>query len=197
MKPKEVVEIIEPKKIIVGNKKAPITIMEFVDYESDECAKVNEVVAALLETYPDKVNLNIRHFPLLKIHQKAHKAAEAAIAIGQESGELLWEMHKELFRNRKNLGIISLKSYAKDIGTGNKKFLDEIINGMYGWNVQDDLNEGIKMGVTNVPTFFINGVLFDKEPTFKNLSAHIASLSEKGGDKKKVEVKKAKVASLN
>jgi protein-disulfide isomerase len=197
MKPKEVVEIIEPKKIIVGNKKAPITITEFVDYESDECAKVNEVVAALLETYPDKINFNFRHFPLLKIHQKAHKAAEAAIAIGQEGGELLWEMHKELFRNRKNLGVISLKSYAKDIGTTNKKFLEDIINGTYGWTVQDDLNEGIKMGVTTVPTFFINGVMFDKEPTFKNLSAHIASLSDKAGDKKKVEVKKVKAASLN
>jgi protein-disulfide isomerase len=193
MKPKEVVEIIEPKKIIVGNKKAPITIMEFVDYESDDCAKVNEVVAALLETYPDKVNLNVRHFPLLKIHQKAHKAAEAVIAIGQESGELMWEMHKELFKYRKNLGIISLKSYAKDIGTGNKKFLDELINGMYGWNVQVDLAEGMKMGVTTVPTFFINGVLFDKEPTLKNFTSYIASISDKGTEtKKKAEVKKVK-----
>ena len=58
MKPKEVVEIIEPKKIIVGNKLAPITIMQFGDYESEECAKVNEVVAALLEAYPDSVNFN-------------------------------------------------------------------------------------------------------------------------------------------
>ena len=49
---------------------------------------------------------------------------------------------------------------------------------MYGWNVQDDLRDGIKMGVTTVPTFFINGELFDKEPTFKNLSSHIANLAD-------------------
>ncbi|MBC7721908.1 MAG: thioredoxin domain-containing protein [Pedobacter sp.] len=195
MKPKEVVEIIEPKKIIVGDKKAPVTIMQFGDYESEECAKVNEVVAALLETYPDKVNFNFRHFPLLKIHQKAHKAAEAAICAAQESPEMFWELHKELFKNRRNLGIISLKSYAKEVGTSNKKFLDELINGMYGWNVQDDLKEGIQMGVTTVPTFFINGELFDKEPTFKNLSSYILALSDKGGEVKKTVAKKAKVVA--
>lgn len=195
MKPKEVVEIIEPKKIIVGDKKAPITIMQFGDYESEECAKVNEVVAALLETYPDKVNFNFRHFPMLKIHQKAHKAAEAAICAAQESPEMFWELHKELFKNRRNLGIISLKSYAKEVGTSNKKFLDELINGMYGWNVQDDLKEGIQMGVTNVPTFFINGELFDKEPTFKNLSSYILGLSDKGDESKKTVAKKAKVVT--
>lgn len=195
MKPKEVVEIIEPKKIIVGDKKAPVTIMQFGDYESEECAKVNEVVAALLETYPDKVNFNFRHFPLLKIHQKAHKAAEAAICAAQESPEMFWELHKELFKNRRNLGIISLKSYAKEVGTSNKKFLDELINGMYGWNVQDDLKEGIQMGVTTVPTFFINGELFDKEPTFKNLSSYILALSDKGGEVKKPVAKKAKVVA--
>ncbi len=196
MKPKEVVEIIEPKKIIVGNKQAPITIMQFGDYESEECAKANEVVAALLETYPDKVNFNFRHFPLLKIHQKAHKAAEAAICAAQESPERFWELHKELFKNRKNLGTISLKSYAKEVGTTNKKFLEELINGMYGWNVQDDLRDGMKMGVTTVPAFFINGVLFDKEPTFKNLSSYITNLVDTKQKKVVPAVKKVKT-SLN
>lgn len=181
---KEIVEIIEPKKIIVGDVNAPVELMQFGDYESVDCAKANEVVAAILEAFPGKVKFIFRHFPLLKIHQKAHKAAEAAIAAGQEGK--FWEMHKEIFKHQRNLGIISLKSYAKEIGTTNKKFLDELISGTYGWHVQGDLQEGMKMGVTKLPAFFVNGKSFDQEPTLKNLTAHINTLI----DKKKV-VKKA------
>lgn len=188
---KEIVEIIEPKKIIVGNVDAPVEIMQFGDYESADCAKANEVVSALLENYAGKVKFIFRHFPLLKIHQKAHKAAEAAIAAGQEGK--FWEMHKEIFSHQRNLGIISLKSYAKEIGTTNKKFLDELISGTYGWHVQGDLQEGIKMGVTKLPAFFINGKAFDGEPTLKNLSAHINSLL----DKKKTPAKKAVSKAVN
>ncbi len=191
---KEIVEIIEPKKIIVGDVNAPVELMQFGDYESVECAKANEVVEAILEAYPGKVKFIFRHFPLLKIHQKAHKAAEAAIAAGQEGK--FWEMHKEIFKHQRNLGIISLKSYAKDIGTTNKKFLDDLIGGMYGWQVQGDLQEGMKMGVTKVPTFFVNGKIFDQEATVKTLSAHINGLL----DKKKVAKKpasKVKEPSLN
>ncbi len=198
MKAKEVIEIIEPKKMVVGNSKAPITIMQFGDYESEACAKANEVVEALLENYPDKVNFIFRHFPLLKIHQKAHKAAEAAIAAGQEGK--FWEMHKELFNNRKNLGVISLKSYAKEIGTTNKNFLDQLINGTYGWHVQDDLNEGIKMGVTKLPAFFINGKFFEQEPTLKNLSNYIQGLDDTPKTKavkKPIASDKKMSASLN
>lgn len=193
MKQKEIVEIIEPKKIIVGDVNAPITLMEFGDYESEACAKANEVVAALLEAYPDKVKFIFRHFPQLKIHQKAHKAAEAAIAAGQEGK--FWEMHKEIFSNQRNLGVISLKSYAREIGTTNKKFLDELINGTYGWHVQGDLQEGIKMGVTKLPAFFINGKAFDQEPTFKNLNAYIKGLLET--KKPKARTVAAKSAALN
>ena len=64
---KEIVEIIEPKKIIVGDVNAPVELMQFGDYESIECAKANEVVEAILEAYPGKVKFIFRHFPLLKI----------------------------------------------------------------------------------------------------------------------------------
>lgn len=192
---KEIVEIIEPKKIIVGDVHAPVEIMQFGDYESVDCAKANEVVASLLETYAGKVKFIFRHFPQLKIHQKAHKAAEAAIAAGQEGK--FWEMHKEIFSHQRNLGIISLKSYAKEIGTTNKKFLDELISGTYGWQVQGDLQEGIKMGVTKLPAFFINGKAFEQEPTLKNLSAHINSLLDKKKPAKKSTSKAGVNPSLN
>jgi protein-disulfide isomerase len=94
-------------------------------------------------------------------------------------------MHNELFANRRNLGVISLKAHAREAGVVNKKFLDELINGTYGVYVQDDLREGLKLGVKTVPAFFVNGQKFEQEPTFKNLSAHIQALL----DKKKVKAK--------
>lgn len=174
MRKAEVVEIIEPRDIFTGDANAPITLMEFGDYESEECAKANDVVKELLEKYPGKIKFIFRHFPLLKYHQKAHKAAEAAIAAGQEGK--FWEMHQAIFKYRRNLGVTSLKLYAREAGVTSKKLLDELINGMYGWQVQGDLTEGKKLGVTTIPTFFINDILFDQPPTYKNLSTFIDGL---------------------
>ncbi|MGI8635976.1 MAG: DsbA family protein, partial [Segetibacter sp.] len=91
MKKAEIVEVIPSKKILVGEKDAPVTLMEFGDYESEACAKANEVVKKIMLAFPGKVNFIFRHFPLLKLHQKAHKAAEASLAAAQEGK--FWDMH--------------------------------------------------------------------------------------------------------
>jgi protein-disulfide isomerase len=174
MKKAEVVEVIPSKKIIVGDKNAPVTLMQFGDYESVACAEAQIVVKAILEAFPTEVKFTFRHFPLLRVHQKAQKAAEASLAAAQEGK--FWEMHNELFTNRHSLGVISLKGHARDVGVKSKKFLDELLNGLYGVHVQDDLREGLKLGITDIPAFFINGKKFEQEPTFKNLSNHIKSL---------------------
>ena len=88
-------------------------------------------------------------------------------------------MHQYIFKHRNNLGVISLKSYAREVGVKDKKFLDNLMNSYYGWFVQDDLREGIEMGVTEIPCLFINGVLLDKDPTRKNLEAAINELLTK------------------
>ena len=83
MKAKEVVEIIEPKNVFVGNPQAPVTLMEFGEYENEDCAKANEVVKKLLIEFGDKLKFNFRHFPLTKIHQRSMKAGEAAVGAAQ------------------------------------------------------------------------------------------------------------------
>lgn len=163
--------VIEPKDVFIGHPDAPITITEFADYETESAAEAHEVVKAILKKYNGKVKFNFRHFPLLRIHQKAHKAAEAAIAAAQE-GKFL-EMHEMLLNNRRNLGTISLKLYAKDIGSTNKHFLSELINGKYGWYVQDDLKEGIDRGVREIPAFFVNNKKIDGLVTAKKLKTEI------------------------
>ena len=184
---KDEIEIIEPKDIFVGKKDAPITLMEFGDYESEACAKVNEVVRQILEEFDGKVRLNFRHFPLTKIHQRSLKASEAAVAAGQEGK--FWEMHNILFANRRNLGTTSLKLHSKEAGVNNKKFLDDLVNATYGWQVQGDLKEGINRGVKDVPAFFINDEPFTGKPTFENLSKAIEDALKKS--KKKTTTKQS------
>lgn len=174
---KEEIEIIEPKDIFVGDKDAPVTLMEFGDYESEACAKVNEVVRQLLEEYEGKIRLNFRHFPLTKIHQRSLKASEAAVAAAQDGK--FWEMHNILFANRRNLGTTSLKLHSKEAGVSNKKFLDDLVNATFGWQVQGDLKEGINRGVKDVPAFFINDEPFVGKPTFENLSKAIDAALKK------------------
>lgn len=178
---KEIEEIIEPKDVFVGKKDAPVTLMEFGEYESEECAKVNEVVKQILENYEDKVRFNFRHFPQTRIHQRSLKAAESAIAAAQEGK--FWEMHNVLFQNRRNLGTTSLKLHSKDAGVKNKNFLEELVNGTYGWQVQDDLKYGLDLGVKEVPAFFVNGIMVKGKTTYALLSSAIDE-ALKGAQKK-------------
>lgn len=193
---KDDVVIIEPREIFVGKKEAPVTLMEFGEYENEECAKVNEVVKQLLEEFEGKIKFQFRHFPLTLIHQRSLKASESAVAAAQEGK--FWEMHNVLFNNRRNLGTTSLKLHSKEAGVKNKKFLDDLVNGVYGWQVQDDLKEGINRGVKELPAFFINDVPFSGKPTFANLSAAIESALKKTKSAKpaakKVAVKAAPTA---
>jgi len=183
---KEIEIIIEPKDVFVGDEDAPVTLMEFGEYESEACAKANEVVKQLLEEYDGKLKFNFRHFPQTKIHQRALKASEAAVAAVQEGK--FWEMHNVLFQNRRQLGTVSLKLHSREAGISNKKFLEDLVNGKYGWQVQDDLKEGIDRGVKDVPTFFINEELLTGKPSFENLSKMIDAALKKA--KRKTPEKK-------
>lgn len=178
---KDDVIIIEPKEIFVGKKDAPVTLMEFGEYESEDCAKANEIVKQLLEEYEGKIRFQFRHFPLTLIHQRSLKASESAVAAAQEGK--FWEMHNVLFSNRRNLGTTSLKLYSKEAGIKNKKFLDDLVNGVYGWQVQDDLKEGLNRGVKEIPAFFINDVPLTGKPTFTNISNAIETALKKAKKK--------------
>ena len=185
LKAKEVVEIISPKERFVGNKNAPVTLVEFGEYENEDCAKANEVVKKLLEEFDGKIRFQFRHFPLTRIHQRSMKAGEAAVAASQ-AGKF-WEMHNILFDNRRQLGTTSLKLYSKEAGVVNKHFLDDLLNSTYGWQVMNDLNEGIDRGISEIPAFFINGEKLTTKPTYENLSKNITSALRKA--KRKAPVK--------
>lgn len=168
------IEIISPKEFWVGDKNATVSLVEFGDYESEACAKANEVVKKLLVEFDGKLKFNFRHFPLTKIHQRSMKAAEASVAAGQEGK--FWDMHNILFAHRRQLGTVSLKIYAKEVGVENKRLLTELVDSVYGWSVRNDLLEGLDKGVRDVPTFFINNELYEGRPTFEGMKRVIGEL---------------------
>jgi protein-disulfide isomerase len=178
---KEVIEIIPSKEIFVGNPEATVTITEFGEYENEDCAKANEVVKKILDEYEGKVKFNFRHYPQTKIHQRSMKAAEASLAAAQ-SGKF-WEMHNLLFENRRNLGTTSLKLYSKEAGVVNKQFLDQLIESVYGWEVRNDFEEGVELGVKDIPAFFINDEMVKGKVSFENLSKEIEAALKKSKKK--------------
>lgn len=184
-KAKEVVEIIPPKNIFVGDPNAPVTLVEFGEYENDECAKANEVVKKLMVEFGVNLKFNFRHFPLTNIHQKSLKASEAAVAAAQDGK--FWEMHNLLFENRKRLGTISLKLYSKEAGVNNKSFLTQMVDGTFGWQVRGDLMEGLNRGIKKIPVFFINDELYTGRTSFEELKKAITTTLKKA--KKKTPVK--------
>lgn len=185
MKAKEVVEIIPTKNIFVGNRNAPVTLMEFGEYENEDCEKANEVVKKLLAEFGDDLRFNFRHFPLTKIHQRSIKASEASVAAAQ-AGKF-WEMHNILFENRRQLGTTSLKIYSKEAGIKNKNFLSELLDSTYGWQVMNDLTEGINKGIQKIPAFYINGEFHTGKPSFEELKKAITAALKK--TKRKAAVK--------
>ena len=182
MNRKEEIPVIPPEEMIIGNPDAQVTITEFIDYESEQCGKIHNIVKQVMHEFGNKINFNFRHFPMTMVHQRAHKAAEAAIAAGQEGK--FFEMHEILFENRRHLGTISLKNYAREVGVTGKTILNDLIGSKYGWYVQDDLRFGLDNGVTDAPAFLINGEKFEGRITAKNLSASIKAALKKRKMKK-------------
>lgn len=182
MHKKEEVEVIPSEDVIIGNPEAAVTITQFVDYESEQSLKAHNITKSLMKEFGDKVNFNFRHFPQTMIHQRAHKAAEAAIAAAQEGK--FFEMHEILLDNRRHLGTVSLKNYAREAGTTAKSLLNDLINGKYGWYVQDDLKFGLDHGVTEVPAFMINGQLYEGRISARGISEAVKNALKKRKVKK-------------
>ncbi len=186
------VPIIPPASVFIGPPKAPVTLMEYGDYECEVALHNDLIVREVMQRYP-MVNFNYRHFPQTRIHQKAHKAAEAAIAAAQ-LGKFV-QMHDLILHNRRNLGTASLAFYARELGIGGMNFLDSLVTGKFGRYVQDDLITGIKLGVKEAPAFFINGKRMTGKVTVRNLSDSIeVAFAELPKSKVKTEISRSQQA---
>jgi protein-disulfide isomerase len=137
-----------------GNPKAPVTIVEFSDYECPFCKRGEDSVQKVVDTYGDKVRVVFRDYPL-PFHPHARPAAEAA-ACANAQGKF-WEYNKKLFANQSALGDDQLKAYAKELGLDTAKFDECFAKKTFSAAIDKDLADGVAAGVNGTPAFFING----------------------------------------
>jgi len=138
-----------------GNANAPVTIVEFTDFQCPACAAMNPVLEDVLKSYGNKVRFVVRDFPL-NMHEWARKAAEAANAANAQGK--FFEYIAVLFKNQKALDVPSLKKYATQVGLDRARFDAALDRGVYAAEVQKDVEDGETYGVGSTPTIFINGV---------------------------------------
>jgi protein-disulfide isomerase len=159
-----VVEVASAGRPEKGGKQAPVTIIEFSDYQCPFCKRAEDVVDQVVKTYGDKVKVVFRDYPL-PMHPEArlaHEAANCANAQGK-----FWEYHRKLFANQQALAEANLKTYAKDLGLDQAKFDDCLAKRPHKAAIDKDLEDGAKVGVSGTPAFFINGRMLSGAQPFE------------------------------
>lgn len=142
---------------IIGAENAPITIIEFSDYECPYCKRWHdEVFVRLLQDYPDEIRIVYRDFPLESIHPNATPAAEAANCANEQG--LYWEFHSALFGGEYGLSREAYIAYATNLGMDVDSFTTCIDERRYAAEVQADFEYAAGFGIRSTPTFFINGL---------------------------------------
>jgi len=143
----------------LGNAKAPVTIVEFSDFQCPFCLRASPTLKRLREVYGDKVRIVWKDFPLTQIHPQAFKAAEAG-QCAAEQGKF-WEYHDKLFGNQQALQPEFLKQYAKDAGMDGTKFDACLDSSKYAERVRGSVAAGAQLGVSSTPTVFVNGRMLE------------------------------------
>jgi protein-disulfide isomerase len=140
----------------IGPEDAPITIIEFSDYQCPYCRRWHEqVYQPLLNAYPGKIKLVYRHLPLTSIHPDALPAAEAAMCAGEQ--DAYWPFHEKLFSSVELNSDLYLQ-YAQEIGLDVTNFEACLTEHRYQEAIQADSDFAVNLGATSTPTFFINGL---------------------------------------
>ena len=144
---------------VQGPETAPVTLVEYGDFECPYCAAAHVVIKKVQEIMEDQLRFVFRHFPLTQIHPHAEPAAEASEAAATQGQ--FWEMHDVLYENQPMLDSPHLVIFAKELGLDVKRFVRELENGIYRERVRGDFLSGVRSGVNGTPAFFINGVRYD------------------------------------
>jgi protein-disulfide isomerase/predicted transcriptional regulator len=151
--PTKQVEAVGPSR---GPADAPITIVEFSDFQCPFCSKVEPTVAQIMATYAGKVRFVFRDYPL-PFHPLAQKASEAANCANDQGVEKYWAMHDAMFAHQDKLEVADLKETAKGLGLDMAKFNDCLDTSKMKTVVEKNAKAGSAVGVNGTPAFFVNG----------------------------------------
>lgn len=156
---------------IRGPADAPVTLLEYGDYECPYCGLAHPIARAVQQEMGTVLRFVFRHFPLTTVHPYAEIAAEAAEAAGAQRN--FWTMHDLLYDNQQQLDPPHLLAYAEALGLDLKRFGSELSQHVHAPKVREDFLSGVRSGVNGTPSFFINGVRHDGSWDFANLLAAV------------------------
>jgi len=165
---------LEPPRVAVrvddhpakGPATAPVTILEFSDFQCPYCSRAAQLLKQIEQRYKSQVRIVFRDFPL-PMHKQAAKAAEAA-GCANEQGRF-WSMHDSIFENQKGLETADLKRLATEIGLNRESFDRCLDSDRHSEEWKQSIEDGKSYGVSGTPTLFINGRLIIKPPTYEYL----------------------------
>jgi len=166
-----------PRDHIQGPANAPVTLVEYGDFECPYCGAAHPIIKKTQEIMRDDLRFVFRHFPLTQVHPHAQAAAEAAEAAGSQGQ--FWEMHDLLYENQPRLDALHLVRYAEERGLDTVRFVRELKEGVYQGRVREDFMSGVRSGVNGTPAFFINGIRYDDSWELEPL---VAALEEESAE---------------
>jgi protein-disulfide isomerase len=152
---------------IRGPLGAPVTLVEYGDYECPYCGAAHAVVKAVQTQMGNGLRFVFRHFPLTTVHPHAELAAEAGEAAGGQGK--FWTMHDILYENQQRLDGPFLPGYAEALGLDLDRFGSDLAEHVYAPKIREDFMSGVRSGVNGTPTFFINGMRHDESWDFATL----------------------------
>lgn len=139
-----------------GNAHAPVTIIEFSDFQCPYCRAAEPILKQVMDQYGEKVQLGFRDFPLRQIHQQAQQAAEASRCAADQGK--FWEYHDLLYANQSRLDQAGLTDQARASGLDMPQFSTCLASGKFKPMIESDLQAGASSGVSGTPAFYINGI---------------------------------------
>jgi protein-disulfide isomerase len=146
-----------------GPADAPVTLVEYGDYECPDCGMAYPIVKAARRRLGDRLRFVFRNFPLGELHPHARHAAEAAEAVAALGGnDAFWRMHDALFEQQYALDDASLVRLAARAGVDGERVAAALRDGTYTARVRADFRSGVRSGANGTPTFFVNGLRWDR-----------------------------------
>ena len=181
--PRQEFRLIEPVSHLdhaIGPEKAPVTVVEYGDFECPHCKHAAGAVKLLLARFDQRVRFVFRHFAQEEIHPHALQAAEVAECAGAQGK--FWEMHDLLFAHQDHLELTRLRRGAESLGLDMARFTAELDDEIYRQRVREHHRDGERSGVRATPTFFLNGRIQDASYGLRSLfDAVEAALRPRGG----------------
>lgn len=161
---------------IQGNPDAPLTLVEYGDYECPYCGMAYPIVKRLQKHFGDRLRFVFRNFPLIDNHPHAGIAAMSA-EFADSKGKF-WEMHDVLYENQRSLELSDIMNYAKTLNLSTHELKISIESEVYAQKIQNDFMGGVKSGVNGTPTFFINEKRFNDSYEYENLLSALNDVLE-------------------